>query len=96
MNRVEAFEKIHREVFEKGNQEGYGFKAYAQIRKTISYISDKFIVKFPKLASLVSETIISKEKIKGLIKGKLLKEEDLLDCQEVKETKAFFLEEESK
>lgn len=88
--------RLKEEVFANGDQAGYGWKAYAQVRKTINYNVEAFIEKFPDLVKFVTETVVNKEKIGGLVKGGLLKEDELAPCQEIKETKAFYLVAEEK
>jgi len=89
----ELKEILKKEVIEGGELTGFGYRAYSQVRKTVTYLPEKFVEKFPQMAPMVTETVVNKDKIKGLVKGGLLKEEQLADCQEVKETMAFYLEE---
>ena len=87
----ETEEEIRAAVEAEGEKEGYGIKAYIQERKSVDYDTDKFVAKFPKYKELVTETIVNKDKIKGLVKGKLLTEDELEDVAIVKVTKAFYL-----
>ena len=87
----ETEEEIRAVVEAEGEKEGYGIKAYIQERKSVNYDPEKFVTQFPKFKDLVTETIINKDKIKGLVKGKLLTEDEIKDCEIVKVTKAFYL-----
>ena len=85
--------QIKADVELNGEQEGFGYKAYIQIRELVTYNAEKFIAQFPKMADLVTEVIVNKDKIAGLLKGKILTEEELKHCKEVKTTTAFYLKE---
>ena len=68
-----------------------GWQCEIEKRETVTYLPERFREQFPQFAEVCIEEIVNKDKVKGLLKGKLITEEQLDRATERTTVEAFIL-----